>query len=295
MSRPHAAPHAQGLAPGRPDAPGRWSPTTCPTSTRTCRSSRCSTSSTTGSSAEGEEPIAFEHDCREGICGSCGMMINGQAHGPQRGTATCQLHMRKFDDGDAIIVEPWRAAAFPVVKDLVVNRTAFDRIVEAGGYITVTPGAAPDANLTPVPEAGRRRRVRRRRVHRLRRVRRRLPERRRRSCSPRPRSSHLNLLPQGQPERYTAGRGDGRHDGGVLRLLHEPRRVRGGVPEGDLDRLHRLDEPRLPQGQAQEPPARVTALTRRSWRPASAGPTVSPVPPCGYRSVRTSKVRVLPS
>src|SRR3954463_6320090 len=102
--------------------------------------------------AQGEEPIAFEHDCREGICGSCGMMIDGQAHGSQRGTATCQLHMRKFNDGDVITVEPWRAAAFPVVKDLVVNRSALDRIVEAGGYITVGTGSAPEANLTPVPK-----------------------------------------------------------------------------------------------------------------------------------------------
>src|SRR3954453_15104902 len=101
---------------------------------------------------DGEEPIAFEHDCREGICGSCGMMINGQAHGPQTGTATCQLHMRKFRDGDVINVEPWRAAAFPVVKDLVVNRSALDRIVESGGYITVTPGSAPEANLIPIPK-----------------------------------------------------------------------------------------------------------------------------------------------
>ena len=101
---------------------------------------------------EGKEPIAFEHDCREGICGSCGMMINGQAHGPQKGTATCQLHMRKFQDGDEIVVEPWRAAAFPVVRDLVVNRTALDRVVEAGGYISVTPGAAPDANLIMIPK-----------------------------------------------------------------------------------------------------------------------------------------------
>jgi succinate dehydrogenase / fumarate reductase iron-sulfur subunit len=100
----------------------------------------------------GEEPVAFEHDCREGICGSCGLMINGQAHGPQKGTATCQLHMRKFADGDVITVEPWRAAAFPVVKDLVVNRSAFDRIVESGGYISVNAGAAPEANLTPVPK-----------------------------------------------------------------------------------------------------------------------------------------------
>src|SRR3954453_11805049 len=102
--------------------------------------------------AEGEEPIAFEHDCREGICGSCGMMINGQAHGPQLGTATCQLHMRKFNDGDVLTVEPWRAAAFPVVKDLVVNRSALDRIIESGGYITVSTGAAPEANITPVPK-----------------------------------------------------------------------------------------------------------------------------------------------
>ena len=101
---------------------------------------------------DGKEPIQFEHDCREGICGSCGIMINGQAHGPQKGTATCQLHMRKFKDGDVITVEPWRAAAFPVVKDLVVNRSALDRIIEAGGYISVTAGAAPDANLIPIPK-----------------------------------------------------------------------------------------------------------------------------------------------
>ena len=102
--------------------------------------------------AEGKEPIAFEHDCREGICGSCGMMINGQAHGPQRGTATCQLHMRKFTDGDEIHIEPWRAQAFPVLKDLIVDRRALDVIVEAGGYITAPTGSAPDANLTPVPK-----------------------------------------------------------------------------------------------------------------------------------------------
>ena len=100
----------------------------------------------------GEEPVAFEHDCREGICGSCGLMINGQAHGPQRGTATCQLHMRKFQDGDVITVEPWRASAFPVVKDLVVNRSSLDRIIESGGFISVNAGAAPEANLTPVPK-----------------------------------------------------------------------------------------------------------------------------------------------
>jgi succinate dehydrogenase / fumarate reductase iron-sulfur subunit len=102
--------------------------------------------------AEGTEPIAFDHDCREGICGSCGMMINGQAHGPSRGTATCQLFMRKFRDGDHIFVEPWRAASFPIVKGLVVDRTAFDEIVAAGGYISAPTGSAPDANLIPVPK-----------------------------------------------------------------------------------------------------------------------------------------------
>jgi succinate dehydrogenase / fumarate reductase iron-sulfur subunit len=102
--------------------------------------------------AEDKEPIAFDHDCREGICGSCGLMINGQAHGPQKGTATCQLHMRKFSDGDEIVIEPWRAAGFPIIKDLAVNRAAFDRIIEAGGYISVNTGAAPDANITPVPK-----------------------------------------------------------------------------------------------------------------------------------------------
>jgi len=100
----------------------------------------------------GEEPIAFDHDCREGICGACGVMIDGNPHGPQSGTATCQLHMRKFTDGDEITIEPWRASAFPVIKDLVVDRSPFDRIIEAGGYISVNTGAAPDANIIPVPK-----------------------------------------------------------------------------------------------------------------------------------------------
>ena len=101
---------------------------------------------------EGQEPIAFESDCREGICGTCGLMINGRAHGPQKGTATCQLHMREFSDGDLITVEPWRAGAFEVIRDLAVDRTALDRIIAAGGYISVNTGAAPDANLVPVPK-----------------------------------------------------------------------------------------------------------------------------------------------
>jgi succinate dehydrogenase / fumarate reductase iron-sulfur subunit len=101
---------------------------------------------------QGEEPIAFEHDCREGICGSCGVMVDGHAHGPQLGTATCQLHMRKFSDGATITVEPWRAAAFPVIRDLVVDRSALDRIMAAGGYISAPTGSAPDANLTLIPK-----------------------------------------------------------------------------------------------------------------------------------------------
>ena len=101
---------------------------------------------------KGEEPIAFDHDCREGICGSCGMYINGRAHGPQVGAATCQLHMRSFKDGDTIVIEPWRAKAFPVIKDLIVDRSAFDRIMAAGGFISVNTGGAPDANAIPIPK-----------------------------------------------------------------------------------------------------------------------------------------------
>ena len=100
----------------------------------------------------GEEAIVFDHDCREGICGTCSLMIDGRAHGPQRGTATCQLHMRQFRSGDTITIEPWRAAAFPIIKDLMVDRSAFDRIVESGGYISAETGGAPDANLIPIPK-----------------------------------------------------------------------------------------------------------------------------------------------
>jgi len=101
---------------------------------------------------KGEEPIAFDHDCREGICGSCGMMINGIAHGPQRATAACQLHMRHFKNGETIFIEPWRSKAFPVIRDLVVDRSAFDRIIQAGGYISVRSGAAPEAGTILVPK-----------------------------------------------------------------------------------------------------------------------------------------------
>jgi succinate dehydrogenase / fumarate reductase iron-sulfur subunit len=100
----------------------------------------------------GDDPIAFAHDCREGICGSCSLMINGVAHGPVRGAATCQIHMRSFEDGSTISIEPWRARAFPIVKDLVVDRGALDRIIQAGGFISAATGGAPDANAIPVPK-----------------------------------------------------------------------------------------------------------------------------------------------
>lgn len=103
--------------------------------------------------AKGQDPITFDHDCREGICGSCGFMINGEAHGPLRHTTVCQLHMRHFKDGETLVLEPWRAKAFPVVKDLMTDRRAFDRIIAAGGYVSVDTGSAADANTIPVPKA----------------------------------------------------------------------------------------------------------------------------------------------
>ncbi len=99
---------------------------------------------------QGEDPVSFDHDCREGICGMCGLMINGSAHGPRAATTTCQLHMREFEDGETILIEPWRAEAFPVVKDLVVDRSSFDRIIQVGGYVSVNTGSAPDANALPI-------------------------------------------------------------------------------------------------------------------------------------------------
>jgi succinate dehydrogenase / fumarate reductase iron-sulfur subunit len=101
---------------------------------------------------EGKDPIAFDHDCREGICGSCGAMVNGRAHGPEKGTSLCQLHMRHFSNGDTVVIEPWRAKAFPIIKDLVVDRSAFDNIIQAGGFISVNTGGAQDANALPVQQ-----------------------------------------------------------------------------------------------------------------------------------------------
>jgi len=105
-----------------------------------------------GLTAKGEDPIAFDHDCREGICGMCGVVVNGAPHGPKKATTTCQLHMRSFRDGDEITIEPWRAGSFPVVRDLIVDRSAFDRIIAAGGYVSANVGSAPDANATPIPK-----------------------------------------------------------------------------------------------------------------------------------------------
>ncbi len=150
----------------------------------------------------GEDPIAFDHDCREGICGMCGVMINGDPHGPQSGTATCQLHMRKFKDGDSITIEPWRAAALPVLKDLIVDRVPFDRIIESGGYISVNTGAAPDANIIAVPKEAAEASMDAAACI---------------GCAAcvaacpngaanlftAAKMQHLNLLPQGQPERYS--------------------------------------------------------------------------------------------
>jgi succinate dehydrogenase iron-sulfur subunit len=149
----------------------------------------------------GEEPIAFDHDCREGICGSCGMMINGVAHGPQRATATCQLHMRFFKDGDTITIEPWRALAFPVIKDLVVDRGALDRVVQAGGYISVSTGSAPEANSILVPKQHSDRAFDAAQCIQCGACVAACPNASAMLFTA-AKASHLNQLPQGQPERY---------------------------------------------------------------------------------------------
>ena len=206
----------------------------------------------------GEEPIAFEHDCREGICGSCGFMIDGRAHGPLAGTTVCQLHMRHFADGDTLVVEPWRARAFPVIKDLVVDRGAFDRIIQAGGYISVNTGSAPEANAVPVAkvdaEAS-------------------LDAAACIGCGAcvaacknasamlftSAKLTHLGRLPQGQPERRRRVRAMVAHHGrGGIRQLHERGGVRGGVPEGHLLRHHRPPQPRVPGRRARRSRRRVS-------------------------------------
>ena len=215
---------------------------------------------------KGEEPVAFDHDCREGICGSCSMVINGVAHGPQRGTTTCQLHMRHFRDGDTVYVEPFRARAFPVVRDLVVDRHAFDRIQQAGGYVSVNTGAAPDGNAVLVGKTeadtafdaascigcG--------------------------ACVAACKNASAMLfiaaklsqythLPQGQPERVRrtvrmVGAGGSR---GLWRL-HQLLRVRSGVPEEHSRPLHRRHESRIHESRRGQPRVRRPRQARRRRR-----------------------------
>jgi succinate dehydrogenase / fumarate reductase iron-sulfur subunit len=150
---------------------------------------------------KGEEPIHFEHDCREGICGSCGMMINGVAHGPMGGTATCQLHMRHFKDGDTVNIEPWRARAFPVVKDLIVDRSALDKIIQAGGYISVNTGSAVEANTLPIPKPVQEEAMDAAECIQCGACVAQCPNGAAQLFTA-AKVSHLGLLPQGQPERY---------------------------------------------------------------------------------------------
>ncbi|HKO58014.1 MAG TPA: succinate dehydrogenase/fumarate reductase iron-sulfur subunit [Thermoanaerobaculia bacterium] len=149
----------------------------------------------------GEQPIHFEHDCREGICGSCGMMINGVAHGPKGGTATCQLHMRHFEDGDEIWIEPWRARVFPVIKDLIVDRSPLDRIIQAGGYVSVNTGSAVEANTLPIPKAVQETAMDAAECIQCGACVAQCPNGAAQLFTA-AKVSHLGLLPQGQPERY---------------------------------------------------------------------------------------------
>ena len=151
--------------------------------------------------AKGDEPIHFEHDCREGICGSCGMMINGAAHGPMGGTATCQLHMRHFKDGDEVWVEPWRARAFPVIKDLIVDRSPLDKIIQAGGFVAVNTGSAVEANTLPIPKPVQEQSMDAAECIQCGACVAQCPNGAAQLFTA-AKISHLGLLPQGQPERY---------------------------------------------------------------------------------------------
>ena len=195
--------------------------------------------------AKGEAPVAFDHDCREGICGMCGFLINGVAHGGHRGTTVCQLSMRFFKDGDSLTLEPWRAKAFPVLRDLAVDRSAFDRIIQAGGFISAPTGVAPDASAILVPKGDADRAMDAAACI---------------GCGAcvaacpnaaamlftAAKITHLNSLPQGQPQRYqrTADMVAAMSEE-ALRKLHESWRVRGRVPQENSDRVYRTDEPRL--------------------------------------------------
>ena len=211
---------------------------------------------------KGEEPIAFDHDCREGICGSCGMMINGVAHGPRPATATCQLHMRHFKDGDTIYIEPWRSRAFPVLKDLIVDRSAFDRIIQAGGYISVSTGSAPEANSVLVTKQDSDRAMDAAACI---------------GCGAcvaacpngaaslftSAKISHLALLPQGQPERQESRDKNGRGDGPRrIWQLHDASRMRSRVSEGNQRKLHRTHE------------SRISALAPQRGRRINSAPSI---------------------
>ena len=183
-----------------------------------------------------EEPVVFDHDCREGICGMCSLHINGHAHGPDTDITTCQLHMRKFKDGDTITIEPWRSRAFPVIKDLAVDRSAYDKILQAGGFISVNTGGVPDANTIPIPKpdadesmdaaacigCG--------------------------ACVATCKNGSAMLFVAAGTRRSGPPRqSDGRQDGRTrIRGLHQHRRLRSGMSERDLDRPHRPVEPRIP-------------------------------------------------
>ena len=203
--------------------------------------------------AKGEAPVAFDHDCREGICGMCGFLINGVAHGGHRGTTVCQLSMRFFKDGDSLTLEPWRAKAFPVLRDLAVDRSAFDRIIQAGGFISAPTGVAPDASAILVPKSRRGPRDGRGGLHRMRRLRGRLPQR----------SGHAVHRREDHASQFASARtaaalpangGHGRgHVRGTFRKLHESWRVRGRVPQENSDRVYRPDEPR-PDSRSDAPP-----------------------------------------
>ena len=198
---------------------------------------------------ERKEPVAFDHDCREGICGMCSLYINGHPHGPDSEITTCQLHMRKFKDGETITIEPWRSAGFPVIKDLMVDRSAYDKIMQAGGFISVTTGGVPDGNAIPIPKdkadeamdaaacigCG--------------------------ACAAACKNgsamlfvsakvSQLALLPQAPGGSETPREGHAFQDGRArLRQLHQHRCLRRRMPEGHLHHAHRPPEPRVHQGE----------------------------------------------
>ena len=200
----------------------------------------------------GEEPVAFEHDCREGICGSCGFMINGVAHGPLEKTTVCQLSLRHFRDGEDLYLEPWRARAFPVLRDLMVDRSPFDRIVAAGGYISVPAGSAPDGNSIPVPKDDAERSMDAAACIGCGACVAACPNASA-SLFTGAKISHLGLLPQGQPERdHSRATHGASNEYRIVRPMHQHRRVRGGLSKGDFPRSDQPDERGFYSGELEE-------------------------------------------